>query len=266
VGTDKRQRQKAYRDAQRAALLAQQKRRRNLRIAAGAAAAVLVAIVLVVTLAGNGKKGSAGATSASCPKSGNTTRKLTFTSAPPTCLAKGTKASVTFVTTKGDVVVQLDTTNTPETANNFAFLAGWHYYDNTKLFRVDSSIDIIQGGSPHTEDNSDAGPGYSIKDEPAFSVDPSTQQLKGPYRYKAGDLVMARTSNANSAGAQFFFVTGPNGSNLDSQGTYVTFGHVTKGLDVLQAIMKAPSTTDPGGLGQTPNPPIVVKKVTVTTS
>ena len=50
------------------------------------------------------------------------------------------------------------------TANNFIFLAGYHYYDGT-VFRTDTSIDIIQGGSPHTQGASDPGPGYTIKDE-----------------------------------------------------------------------------------------------------
>ena len=43
------------------------------------------------------------------------------------------------------------------TANNFIVLARYHYYDGTSMFRTDTSIDIIQGGSPHTQDASIRG-------------------------------------------------------------------------------------------------------------
>ena len=81
---------------------------------------------------------------------------------------------------------ELTASETPLTVNNFVTLARWGYYDDTLLFRTDPSIDIIQGGSPHTNDNRDPGPGYTIPDEPAFDVDPDTGNLTGPYRYQPG--------------------------------------------------------------------------------
>jgi cyclophilin family peptidyl-prolyl cis-trans isomerase len=70
---------------------------------------------------------------------------------------------------------------------------------------------------------------------------------------------MARTAEPNSAGGQWFFVTGPNGSNLDAQGTYVVFGEVTEGLDVAQAIL-ALSGPD----GQTPTREVTLETVEIT--
>ena len=103
--------------------------------------------------------------------------------------------------------------------------AGYGYYDNTKLFRTDTSIGIIQGGAPHTNSAADTGPGFTIPDE------------GGPFTYKPGQLVMARTNQPNSAAAQFFFTVDDNASKLDGAGTYVVFGTVTQGLDVLEKIL-----------------------------
>ena len=124
-------------------------------------------------------------TATPCPKpNGPNPRYTTFKSAPPNCLDPGKNYEATFVTTEGNIVVELDTTKTPMTANNFIVLARYHYYDGTSMFRTDTSIDIIQGGSPHTQDASDPGPGYTIKDEGSG------------FKYTLGDLTMARTSAA----------------------------------------------------------------------
>ncbi len=150
-------------------------------------------------------------------------------------------------------MVPLDTTKTPQTTNNFVVLARYHFYDGTRIFRTDPSIDIIQGGAPKTESASDPGPGYTIKDEGAH------------YTYTAGDLVMARQSTPNSAGAQYFFCTGPTCSNLNSQGTYVVFGHASSGLDVLSKIL-ALNVANNSGLGGAPSRPVTVKTVTIAES
>jgi cyclophilin family peptidyl-prolyl cis-trans isomerase len=158
-----------------------------------------------------------------------------------------------MTTNLGAVVVALDTTKTPKTANNFAVLSLYHYYDGTALFRTDTSIGIIQGGSPHTQSASDPGPGYTIKDEGS------------KFRYAAGDLVMARTSAPNSAGAQFFFCVTSACSGLDSQGTYVVFGHVTSGLPVLQKVL-ASNVDLNNGLGGAPKQLVTIETVKITQS
>ena len=133
----------------------------------------------------------------------------------------------------------------PGTVNNFVSLARFHYYDGSLIFRTDPSIDIIQGGGKSNQDT----PGYEIPDE------------KNGFTYSEGDLVMARTAQPNSAGGQWFFVSGPNASALDAQGTYVTFGKVTEGLDVVKNILALAGTD-----GQTPTKPVTVNSVTITES
>jgi len=193
-----------------------------------------------------------------CPKAdGSSPRTTSFAQAPPMCIDPAKTYTATFDTTAGKIVVALDTKRTPGTANNFVVLSRYHYYDKSSFDRIDTSIDIIQGGSPTTQSISDPGPGYTIKDE------------GGKFSYSAGDLVMARSSGPDSGAAQYFFVTGPKASNLDSQGTYVTFGKVSQGLDVLQKVQGTYvpcAASDQSCLGGGPNPAVIVNSVTITES
>ena len=249
---------------------AQRRRRRNTRTIPVVVVVVAVVIVLIFVtgLSGNSKKKTTTATSVAgssttvaatgattpCPKfDGSSPRTIDFTHPPAMCITPGKTYTETITTNVGTVTVQFDTTKTPNTANNFIFLSLYHYYDGTDLFRTDTSIGIIQGGSPHTESASDPGPGYTIKDEGTG------------FTYKPGDLVMARTGAPNSAGAQFFFCVTSACSSLNSQGTYVVFAHVTSGLNVLQGIL-ASNVNNNSGLGGAPAKKTTIEKTTVTQS
>lgn len=184
-----------------------------------------------------------------CPKTDGTERRVTtFEQAPPNCIDPAKSYTATFDTTEGTIVVDLDTKNTPGTVNNFVVLSRYKYYDGTFIFRTDPSIDIIQGGG---DDNSD-GPGYVIEDE------------GDGFTYTEGDLVMARSSGPDSGGGQFFFAAGPKVSLLDGQGTYVTFGKVSEGLDVVKAILALNSGE--GALGGAPSRTVEIRSVTITES
>ena len=197
-----------------------------------------------------------------CPAAdGSSGRVIDFDGPQPMCIDPETRYVATFDTSEGELRFELTASGTPLTVNNFVTLARWGYYDDTLLFRTDPSIDIIQGGSPHTNTPSDPGPGYTIPDEPAFDLDPEGQ-LKGPYRYQPGQLVMARSAGPDAAGAQFFLTTGPNTARLDSQGTYVVFGNTDDaGLAVAQSII---GLHEPGGsLGGAPSRDVTVHSVTI---
>ena len=174
---------------------------------------------------------------------------------PPLCINPAMTYTAHLTTSQGEVDFTLDTTKTPMTANNYIVLSLYHYYDGTAIDRIDTSIDIEQTGSPNTQSIDDPGPGYTIKDEGTG------------FTYAAGDVVMARGSGANSGSAQYFFVVGPNGAQLNSQGTYVTFGHVTTGLDVLQKIeglYEPCPASDSTCLGGAPKIVVTISKVTIT--
>jgi cyclophilin family peptidyl-prolyl cis-trans isomerase len=178
-----------------------------------------------------------------CPAAdGTSIKQSTFSQAFKQCIDPSKTYTATFDTSMGTIVVDLDTANVPGTVNNFVSLSRFHYYDGSLIFRTDPSIDIIQGGGKTNQDT----PGYTIPDE------------KNGFSYSEGDLVMARTADPDSAGAQWFFVGGPNASALDAQGTYVTFGKVTQGLDVVKNILALA-----GEDGQTPTKTVTVNSVTI---
>ena len=120
----------------------------------------------------------------------------------------------------------------PETVRNFVTLAKNGIYDGTLFHRV-LPVFMIQGGHPNTKDPNKksqwgmGGPGHSIKAE--FS---SRSHLEGI-------VSMARATDPDSAGSQFFIVTSDNNTeSLDRQ--YTVFGKVTEGMDVAHKIENLP--------------------------
>lgn len=279
MGTSKRSRQKANRALGRAEAQKTQSRRkvrkRALQFGIGIPAVILILILFVRLVSGDSDDTTTPTDSSGvetttadstdpntppqtvpgvtitgqtpCPATdGSEERATSFENAPQLCIDPSKTYNATFTTSQGVIEVELDTANTPNTVNNFVVLSRYKYYDTSYLFRTDTSIDIIQGGGQSNTDD----PGYTIEDEGSG------------YTYVEGDFMMARTSQPNSAGAQFFFATGPKVSALDSQGTYVKFGKVTSGLDVLKKIMSLHQ--DNGGGNGAPNPAVVVESVVIT--
>ena len=190
--------------------------------------------------------------SACPPADGSGPQVLDFDGPQPMCLDASKQYTAVFDTTAGEMRIVLDMVNTPNTANNFAVLARYHYYDDTLLFRTDPGIGIIQGGAPHTNDWSDPGPGYTIPDEGSG------------FTYEPGQIVMARTAQPNSASAQFFFAVDENTALLNNQGTYVVFGQMDNdSLTVAEAILASHvESSDPSRPGG-PDPQVIVNSITV---
>jgi len=274
VGTDKRERKKNNRDIARAARARAAKRakvrRRGLQVGLGIPAAVL-AIWAVATFAVDDSSDSVDVTDTTitesetptlttvagasvtgdttCPVAdGSASRTTNFEKAPPMCIDEKKSYTATMSTSEGDIVIELDTKNTPKTVNNFVVLSRYKYYDDSFIFRTDPGLDIIQGGGSNNTDN----PGYTIEDEGSG------------YKYSEGQIAMARTGEPNSAGGQFFIITGPNAAALDGQGTYVVFGQIAEGLDVAKAIIALNSGS--GELGGAPSREVKISKVTITES
>ena len=176
---------------------------------------------------------------------------LHFDSAPMLCIDTSVPHTATFDTSRGVVRVALDVANTPGTVNSFVNLARFGYYDDTLVHRSAPSIGILQGGSPHTNTAADPGPGYTLWDEGTG------------FTYRPGQLVMARRNEPNSAGAQYFFTVTDDAGLLDGQGTYVVFGEVIEGLDVLSDILASHVDEPDNPLGGAPDPPVVVDSVTI---
>lgn len=176
---------------------------------------------------------------------------LDFDSAPMLCIDPSVPHTAVFDTSRGVVRVALDVANTPGTVNSFVNLARFGYYDHTLVHRSAPSIGILQGGSPHTNTAADPGPGYTLWDEGTG------------FTYRPGQLVMARRGEPNSAGAQYFFTVTADAGLLDGQGTYVVFGEVIEGLDVLSDILASHVDEPDNPLGGAPDPPVTVDSVTI---
>ncbi|MCY3952593.1 MAG: peptidylprolyl isomerase, partial [bacterium] len=167
------------------------------------------------------------------------------------CIDTSVPHTATFDTSRGVVRVALDVANTPGTVNSFVNLARFGYYDDTLVHRSAPSIGILQGGSPHTDTAADPGPGYTLWDEGTG------------FTYRPGQLVMARRNEPNSAGAQYFFTVTEDAGLLDGQGTYVVFGEVIEGLDVLSDILASHVDEPDNPLGGSPDPPVTVNTLTI---
>ena len=264
MGTEKRQRQKEGHRLQKEELRRWERRRaaRRRAIFLGIAVVAFFAIFFVVSLiAGDDEEGGEEAASTTttppttsvgpteCPRpNGRSPRTTTFAGPPPMCIDPAKSYTAVFDTTEGEIRVDLDTENTPNTVNNFVVLARYHYYDDNPVFRTDPSIGIIQAGGAGPQ----ADPGYTIPDE------------GDGYTYEPGQLVMARTDAPNSASAQFFFVGTDAASSLDAQGTYVVFGNTDQaGIDVINAILDLHEDDPTNPLGGAPSEPVTINSVTI---
>jgi len=180
--------------------------------------------------------------------------KPQFAGPPPMKIDTKATYRATMVTSCGTIVIELDAKRAPQTVNSFVFLAKQGYFDGQYFHRLDTSIDVIQGGDP-SGTGSD-GPGYAIPDE-----------LSGKMTYTPGTLAMAN-GGPNTGGSQFFIITGPEGTNLDGNPNYTIFGKIVEGLDVAQKIQALP-IVDPqaaanGDLsGQRPEQAVYIDKVTI---
>lgn len=139
-----------------------------------------------------------------------------------------------FTTSKGTIRVQLAGKDAPIHVGNFVELARKGFYDGLKFHRYVPGF-VIQGGCPTTRDLTPeqvireggrrgcgtGNPGYSIKEE--FTTNPNNS-------HEDGTLAMARSSNPNSAGSQFYFCLGAQHMLDDG---YTVFGQTIEGLDVI---------------------------------
>ena len=139
-------------------------------------------------------------------------------------------------TSQGEMVVEFWSDVAPKTVENFKKLANKGFYDGTCFHRIVKGF-MIQGGDPLTKDASQeerfgtGDPGYKIKAE--FNN----------RSHQRGVLSMARSSDPDSAGSQFFVCLG-DASFLDNK--YTAFGKVLKGDDVLGKIGDIPTAFNRG--------------------
>ena len=156
-------------------------------------------------------------------------------------------------TSAGEMVAEFWPDVAPKTVENFKKLAKEGFYDGTAFHRIIKGF-MIQGGDPNTKDLSNeamygtGGPGYKVPAE--FNERPHVR----------GVLSMARSADPNSAGSQFFICLGV-AKSLDRQ--YTAFGHLIKGLDVLDRIGDAPVGRGNGGEMSKPTSRVTLESVKI---
>jgi cyclophilin family peptidyl-prolyl cis-trans isomerase len=124
-------------------------------------------------------------------------------------------------TSMGVIKLELFSSETPITVQNFVKLCKSGFYDGLAFHRVIDGF-MIQGGCPRGDGT--GGPGYAIKDEFVPSLKHGTP----------GTISMAN-HGPDTGGSQFFITLAPT-PWLD--GKHTVFGRVTEGIDVVQSIGK----------------------------
>ena len=145
----------------------------------------------------------------------------------------------------GDIKLELDADVAPITVTNFVNLVNEHFYDGLTFHRIMDNF-MIQGGNGEPAGKR----ANSIKGE--FS----SNCVENNISHVRGVISMARTSIKDSASSQFF-ITNADATFLD--GNYAGFGHVTEGMEVVDAITKAvaPKALDNNGTISTTDQPVI---------
>ena len=145
-------------------------------------------------------------------------------------------AKVKLETSMGDIFIELNAEAAPVTTDNFLKYVENKFYDGTIFHRVISDF-MIQGG------------GFTADMAKKDTAKPIVNEADNGLQNKRGTLAMARTSDPNSATAQFFvnqidndFLNYANESNPG----YAVFGKVVDGMDVIDKIATVQTTTQKG--------------------
>jgi cyclophilin family peptidyl-prolyl cis-trans isomerase len=158
-------------------------------------------------------------------------------------------------TSYGRIVIEFMPDVAPKNVANFKELAREQFYDGTKFYRIikiEGKTVGVQGGDPNTisGDSSTWGQGQ-----------PGQKRVVGEFsktlKHGPGIVSMARLANdPNSATSQFFICVAPN---PQWDGQYSIFGKVIEGMNVVEAICRAPVVKN----GSLPLDPVVVKSVRI---
>ena len=145
----------------------------------------------------------------------------------------------------GTISLELDADTAPISVTNFINLANEGFYDGLTFHRIISGF-MIQGGDPNG--NGTGGSEKTIKGE--FSAN----GVENDISHVRGVISMARANDPDSGSSQFFIVH-EDSTFLDGQ--YAAFGHVTDGMDVVDAICEAVPVQDNKGTVAAADQPVI---------
>lgn len=158
---------------------------------------------------------------------------------------------VEMKTSMGNIEIELFNDKAPVSAKNFEDYAKANFYNGTIFHRVIPGF-MIQGG----------GMDANMVEKPTKA--PIKNESSNGLKNMRGTLAMARTNNPNSATSQFFInVVDNDFLNKGSMNAgYAVFGKVTKGMDVVDKIIKV-STASYGMHQDVPKQPVKILSVNI---
>ena len=166
--------------------------------------------------------------------------------------AQTAQPQVQFKTSAGNFVVELNPKAAPKTVENFLQYVNSGFYNGTIFHRVIGNF-MIQGG------------GFTPEMNEKSTRAPIPSESQNGLKNVTGAIAMARTSNPNSATAQFFINVKDNASldypSPDGYG-YTVFGKVVSGMDTVEKI-KGVATTRKGRYDDVPVTPVVIESASV---
>jgi peptidyl-prolyl cis-trans isomerase B (cyclophilin B) len=252
----RRQQKLDAREAQRASEAA---RNRQVLVVVGAMLLVVALFVVLANVVGGDDSGSgadaaaspsASASVAGCSPAPAAPKEIKPMSLPDKATAAGKTFEATITTNCGDITLELDGTKAPQTVASFVSLASGDYWANSPCHRLTTEgIFVLQCGDPLG--GAGPGPGYT------FGIENAPEDGS----YPKGTLAMARTSDPNSNGGQFFIVYDDTSLPVEGGG-YSIFGTVTSGMDIVEKI--AAAGVSGGGGDGAPAAPISILKVAAT--
>lgn len=145
----------------------------------------------------------------------------------------------------GTISLELDADTAPISVTNFINLSKDGFYDGLTFHRIISGF-MIQGGDP--KGNGTGASDQTIKGE--FSEN----GVENDISHVRGTISMARANDPDSASSQFFIVH-EDSTFLDGQ--YAAFGHVTDGMDVVDAICENTPVQDNNGTVKADDQPVI---------
>jgi peptidyl-prolyl cis-trans isomerase A (cyclophilin A) len=159
-----------------------------------------------------------------------------------------TATRVVLETSQGNITLELDSGRAPVTVANFVEYVRLGHYDGTVFHRVIDGF-MIQGG------------GFTEDMKPRPTQAPIVLESRTGLKNDRGTIAMARTSDPNSATAQFFInvVDNPRLTYPQPDGHgYAVFGRVVEGMEVVDRIRAVPTGTV-GPHANVPQKPVVIR-------
>lgn len=163
-------------------------------------------------------------------------------------VAEMAKQCVVFDTESGVIEMEMYPEHAPESVRSFLNIVSLGYLDTTTFSRVVPNF-VIQGGDLYTREG-------KVSYEIGMRARKTLPDEPNKMLHERGILSMARTEEPNTATTNFFILVG-EGSHLNN--SFAAFGRVSKGMDVVDAINKAPATDEK------PEKPVRIKKASITT-